>query len=92
MVVTAANNRNAYSCDREGMVPSINGRETMLRELSALEMDLVSGGMMNDGRGQLDPKAPGALPERGRGGPPNGTNLAPVESLMGGILLLAAII
>lgn len=28
--------------------------------LSTEELDAVVGGMMNDGRGQLDPKAPGA--------------------------------
>ncbi|WP_256808139.1 hypothetical protein [Bradyrhizobium sp. Bra64] len=42
----------------------------MFHELSTLEMDTVSGGMMNDGRGQLDPKAPGALPGRGQNGAP----------------------
>jgi hypothetical protein len=36
------------------------------------ELNVVVGGMMNDGRGQLDPKAPGALPEPGTNGGPAG--------------------
>jgi hypothetical protein len=44
----------------------------MLRELTIDELDAVAGGMMNDGRGQLDPKAPGALPAPyTNGGPPD---------------------
>ena len=40
--------------------------------LSDQELDAVVGGMMNDGRGQLDPKAPGALPAPyTNGGPPD---------------------
>lgn len=42
----------------------------MLRELSALEMDIVSGGMTNDGRGQLGDQTPGALPGRNQNGAP----------------------
>ena len=38
--------------------------------LSANELDAVVGGMTNDGRGQMDPKAPGALPGRGENGAP----------------------
>ncbi|MGX4771841.1 hypothetical protein ACWAUC_18860 [Bradyrhizobium guangdongense] len=51
--------------------------------LSVEDLDVVRGGMMNDGRGQLDPKAPGAYVPYG--GP--GISLGQVagELIMGSI-------
>jgi hypothetical protein len=43
--------------------------------LSCNELDAVVGGMMDNGQGQLTPRAPGALPRPGENGAPgNGTN------------------
>jgi hypothetical protein len=64
----------------------------MLRELNINEIDAVAGGMINNGQGQFVDRAPGALPPRGNGGPPHGTNLAPTEALMAAGLLLAIVL
>ena len=59
--------------------------------LSSEELNAVVGGMMNDGRGQLDPKPPGALPGRGENGAPgNGTNWGKV-TIEGGMVVMFAV-
>ena len=60
--------------------------------LSNEALDPVVGGMMNDGRGQFDPKAPGALPGRGVNGAPDNKSLnwGKVEAegvMLGGLLV-----
>jgi hypothetical protein len=77
--------------DGEGIVPSrSSGRMNML--LSNNELDTVVGGMMNDGRGQLDPKPPGHLPGRGENGAPCDDPKGPSNLLAGGMIMTAAII
>jgi hypothetical protein len=59
--------------------------------LSNEKLDAVIGGMMNDGRGQMDPKAPGALPGRGENGAPgDGPNWGKVGAE--GVMVLGAVI
>ncbi|QAU46981.1 hypothetical protein XH91_17530 [Bradyrhizobium guangzhouense] len=55
--------RTAYSCMRGNgpfQVRRIDMRTQEVGSLSVEDLDAVAGGMMNDGRGQMDPKAPGA--------------------------------
>jgi hypothetical protein len=59
--------------------------------LSSEELNAVVGGMMNDGRGQLDPKAPGALPGRGENGAPDNSKLNTAK-LLGGLIILGGIV
>jgi hypothetical protein len=64
--------------------------EREINLLSCDELDAVVGGMMNDGRGQLDPKAPGAYVPFG---PPGmgGRQLATDTFLLGCGIFLATI-
>src|SRR5664279_3452069 len=59
--------------------------------LSNEELDAVVGGMMNNGQGQNDPKAPGALPAPGTNGAPgNGPNWGRVAAegvIIGGLVI-----
>jgi hypothetical protein len=59
--------------------------------LSNEALDAVVGGMMNNGQGQNDPKAPGALPAPGTNGAPgNGPNWGKVAAegvIIGGLLV-----
>ncbi|MBC9875920.1 hypothetical protein G8O24_00990 [Bradyrhizobium sp. INPA01-394B] len=51
--------------------------------LSVEDLDAVRGGMMNDGRGQLDPKAPGAYVPYG--GPGMSLGQVAGELIMGSV-------
>jgi hypothetical protein len=59
--------------------------------LSNKALDAVVGGMMNNGQGDLLPKAPGALPGRGENGAPCDDPRGPGK-LIAGVMVIAVAI